>query len=180
MTGKNEKAEGRRQKAGDARRGHRVLFTRCRCRLRASALGFYAAGVDDRDFDHHHSGGDRFAAVSADHSGTREAVLRDDLYKMRSLLDQYAADKGKLPQSLEDLVTESYMREMPEDPITGQTDWTVTTGEDPNSTKGGQGLPTSIVPRPILRPKERRITNGEKEFRISDCEFRIYRSRYRL
>src|SRR5215813_8621217 len=57
----------------------------------------------------------------------RETVLRDDLYKMRSLLDQYAADKGKLPQSLDDLVTSQYMRELPVDPITGQKDWTTTT-----------------------------------------------------
>ena len=35
----------------------------------------------------------------------RETVLKDDLTKMRSLIDQYAADKGKLPQSLDDLVT---------------------------------------------------------------------------
>jgi general secretion pathway protein G len=71
---------------------------------------------------------------------TREAVLRDDLYKMRSLLDQYAADKGKLPQSLDDLVTEGYMRELPLDPFTQQRDWTTTTGEDPNSTDGEQGV----------------------------------------
>jgi len=70
----------------------------------------------------------------------REAVLRDDLYKMRSLLDQYAADKGKLPQSLDDLVSENYMRELPVDPFTGQKDWTVETGEDPNSTSGEQGV----------------------------------------
>jgi general secretion pathway protein G len=70
----------------------------------------------------------------------REAVLRDDLYKMRSLLDQYAADKGKLPQSLDDLITEHYMRELPVDPFTGQTDWQVTTGEDSNSTSGEQGV----------------------------------------
>jgi general secretion pathway protein G len=71
---------------------------------------------------------------------TREAVLRDDLYKMRSLLDQYAADKQKLPQSLDDLVTGGYMRELPEDPITGEKDWTTMTGEDPNSTSGEQGV----------------------------------------
>src|SRR5436853_1035050 len=46
----------------------------------------------------------------------RETVLRDDLFKMRSLLDQYAADKGKLPQSLDDLVSEHYLREVPKDP----------------------------------------------------------------
>ncbi|MEP6913278.1 MAG: prepilin-type N-terminal cleavage/methylation domain-containing protein [bacterium] len=71
---------------------------------------------------------------------TREAVLRDDLYKMRSLLDQYAADKQKLPQSLDDLVTARYMRELPVDPVTGQKDWNVTTGEDPNSTTSDQGV----------------------------------------
>jgi len=71
---------------------------------------------------------------------TREAVLRDDLFKLRSLIDQFAADKQKLPQSLDDLVTEGYMRELPVDPITGQKDWTTTTGEDPNSTEGEQGI----------------------------------------
>jgi general secretion pathway protein G len=70
----------------------------------------------------------------------REAVLRDDLYKMRSLLDQYAADKGKLPASLEDLITEHYMRELPVDPITGEKNWTVETGEDPSSTSGESGV----------------------------------------
>ena len=71
---------------------------------------------------------------------TREAVLRHDLSKMRSLLDQYAADKQKLPQSLDDLVSGGYLRELPKDPITGQEDWTVTTGEDPNSSAGEQGV----------------------------------------
>lgn len=71
---------------------------------------------------------------------TREAVLRDDLFKMRQLLDQYAADKGKLPQSLDDLVTDGYLRDIPVDPFTGQKDWTVVTGEDPNSTGGEQGV----------------------------------------
>ena len=71
---------------------------------------------------------------------TREAVLRDDLFKLRSLLDQYAADKQKLPQSLDDLVSGGYMRELPKDPITGAADWTVITGEDPNSSAGESGV----------------------------------------
>ena len=70
----------------------------------------------------------------------RESVLRQDLHDMRKLLDQYAADKGKLPQSLDELITEHYMRELPVDPITGEKDWTVETGEDPNSTSGEQGV----------------------------------------
>ena len=71
---------------------------------------------------------------------TREAVLRDDLNKMRSLLDQYAADKQKLPQSLDDLVSSGYMRELPVDPITGQKDWNVTTGDDAYSSSTEQGV----------------------------------------
>jgi general secretion pathway protein G len=71
---------------------------------------------------------------------TREAVLRDDLHNMRKLLDQYAADKQKLPQSLEDLVSAGYMRQLPIDPMTNQPDWTVLTGEDPNSNSGEQGV----------------------------------------
>src|SRR5436190_23726039 len=67
---------------------------------------------------------------------TREAVLRDDLYKMRSLIDQFAADKGRLPQSLDDLVSERYMRDVPIDPFTGQKDWAIATGDDPNSLSG--------------------------------------------
>lgn len=71
---------------------------------------------------------------------TREAVLRDDLFKMRSLIDQFAADKGRLPQSLDELVSEGYMREIPVDPFTGQKDWAITTGEDVNSFTGEQGM----------------------------------------
>src|SRR5713226_3779446 len=70
----------------------------------------------------------------------RETVLHDDLFKMRSLIDQYAADKGKLPQSLDDLVTAGYMREIPKDPITDNKDWVMATGDDPYSTQGGTGI----------------------------------------
>jgi len=70
----------------------------------------------------------------------RETVLHDDLTRMRSLLDQYAADKGKLPQSLDDLVSEHYLREVPKDPITDKNDWSVVTGEDPYSTEGSSGI----------------------------------------
>ena len=70
----------------------------------------------------------------------RETVLHDDLFKMRSLIDQYAADKGKLPQSLDDLVSAGYMRELPKDPITDNKDWVIATGDDPYSTQGGTGI----------------------------------------
>ena len=71
---------------------------------------------------------------------TRETVLRDDLRKMRMLIDQFAADKGRLPQSLDEIVSEGYMRDVPVDPFTGQKDWAITTGEDPNATQGEQGV----------------------------------------
>jgi len=70
----------------------------------------------------------------------RETVLRDDLFKMRSLLDQYVADKGKLPQSLDDLVAEHYLRELPKDPITDKPDWTPVPGQDPFSNEDTSGV----------------------------------------
>ncbi len=124
VTGKNQWAVGSEQWAvlRKRRRGFFRPLPTAHCPPVAHWL--YAAGVDDRDHDHHHPGGHRAAAVSEDDLATREAVLRDDLYNMRKLLDQYAADKQKLPQSLDDLVTGGYMREMPKDPMTGQADWT--------------------------------------------------------
>jgi general secretion pathway protein G len=71
---------------------------------------------------------------------TREAVLKDDLRKMRSLIDQFAADKQRLPQSLDELVSAGYMREVPTDPFTGQKEWQQEMGDDPNSLEGGTGL----------------------------------------
>ena len=70
----------------------------------------------------------------------RETVLREDLFQFRKGIDQYSADKGKLPQSLDDLVTAGYVREIPVDPITEQKDWTTITGEDPYSSEGGSGV----------------------------------------
>ena len=70
----------------------------------------------------------------------RETVLHDDLFRMQSLIDQYAADKGKLPQSLDDLVSAGYLREVPTDPITDKKDWTPVPGDDPYSSEGGSGI----------------------------------------
>jgi len=53
----------------------------------------------------------------------KEAVLREDLYRCRDLIDQYWADKGKYPTSLQALVDEGYLRKLPKDPVTGATDW---------------------------------------------------------
>jgi general secretion pathway protein G len=48
----------------------------------------------------------------------REAVLKQDLFTMRDVLDQYRGDQGKYPPSLNDLVKSGYLRAVPVDPIT--------------------------------------------------------------
>jgi general secretion pathway protein G len=54
---------------------------------------------------------------------SREAVLKENLYRMRDLIDQYYLDKGQYPASLETLVEEGYLRKLPEDPFTRTADW---------------------------------------------------------
>lgn len=73
----------------------------------------------------------------------KETLLKDDLRTMRKLLDEYSADKEGLPQTLDDLVKAGYMRDVPEDPITGQADWDLEMGDDPFATgtnTGQQGV----------------------------------------
>ena len=62
---------------------------------------------------------------------SREAVLRENLATLRDSLDQYHADKGRWPETLEALATEHYLRAIPMDPVTGRSDtWTTTPGEE--------------------------------------------------
>ncbi len=70
----------------------------------------------------------------------RETVLKENLWQMRRAIDQYGADKGKFPQSIEDLVTDKYLHEVPVDPITEEREWDPKMGENTNSPDGGQGL----------------------------------------
>lgn len=53
----------------------------------------------------------------------REAVLRNDLFELRKLISQYTLDKQKAPQSLEDLVSGGYLKEIPKDPMTHEANW---------------------------------------------------------
>ncbi len=55
----------------------------------------------------------------------RESVLRSNLATLRSLISQYTLDKQKAPQSLDDLVTAGYLRQVPLDPMTKETNWEV-------------------------------------------------------
>jgi general secretion pathway protein G len=54
---------------------------------------------------------------------TKESVLRNNLFSIRTVIDEYTYDKQKAPQSLNDLVTEGYLRQVPEDPMTGNNKW---------------------------------------------------------
>ncbi len=60
----------------------------------------------------------------------REAVLRQNLFTLRSVISQYTLDKQKAPQSLEDLIQASYLKQIPPDPMTGRSDTWVVNQED--------------------------------------------------
>jgi len=60
----------------------------------------------------------------------KEAVLREDLHVMRNAIDAYTMDKGKAPQSLDDLVQAGYLRAIPVDPMTHSSDTWVTDTSD--------------------------------------------------
>jgi general secretion pathway protein G len=55
----------------------------------------------------------------------KESVLHNNLFAMRSAIDEYSYDKQKAPQQLSDLVSEGYLRDVPKDPITGDNNWKI-------------------------------------------------------
>jgi len=68
----------------------------------------------------------------------REAVLREALYNFRTTLDQFYADQGKYPDTLEELKEKQYMRGIPKDPFTGQNDtWVTIEPPPPPPSQGG-------------------------------------------
>jgi len=68
---------------------------------------------------------------------SKEAVLMSNLFTMRSVIDQYTYDKEEPPQSLDDLVNEGYLREVPIDPFTESRDsWEVITDTGPTGQSG--------------------------------------------
>ena len=72
----------------------------------------------------------------------REAVLKENLFRMRDAIDQYYADKNAYPSSLDALVTDKYLRAIPEDPFTGsETTWqTVMSELDPANPSAQPGI----------------------------------------
>ncbi len=73
---------------------------------------------------------------------TQEATLKTNLFRMRDAIDQYYADKGKYPSSLDALVSDGYLRKVPEDPMTKSTDsWqTVPAEPDPGNPSAEPGI----------------------------------------
>jgi general secretion pathway protein G len=62
----------------------------------------------------------------------KESVLRNNLFTLRTMIDEYTIDKQKAPESLQDLVSEGYLRQIPQDPITGSSDtWRVIMEDTP-------------------------------------------------
>lgn len=72
----------------------------------------------------------------------REAVLKEDLFRMRDAIDQFYVDKGKYPVELTELVSAGYLRAVPADPMTGSADtWQLIPAEpDPNNPSGDLGV----------------------------------------
>jgi general secretion pathway protein G len=72
----------------------------------------------------------------------KEAVLKEDLFRMRDAIDQYYADKNKYPPALEDLVSDGYLRQIPRDPITeSASTWQAVPAEpDPNNPISDPGV----------------------------------------
>jgi general secretion pathway protein G len=73
---------------------------------------------------------------------SREAALKEDLFQLRSALDQYYADKNRYPPSLDALVSEKYVRALPVDPFTNSVDtWQIVMSEpDPSNPSAESGV----------------------------------------
>ncbi len=72
---------------------------------------------------------------------SKEAVLKENLHAMREAIDAYHADKNKWPPSLDALVTEKYIRQVPIDQMTNAADWQTTPSEpDPNNPLDEPGI----------------------------------------
>lgn len=75
----------------------------------------------------------------------KEAALRENLFTFRSCLDQYKADKGHFPESLEVLVQEKYIRKVPIDPITKSAQTWELVMEEPASADAASEEPPGII-----------------------------------
>lgn len=94
----------------------------------------------------------------------KEAVLKEDLYILRKLIDQYFSDKGKYPPSLQALVDEGYLRRIPVDPFTG-------------SDQTWEEIREELSPEDILSGREAGVIDvrsGSKEIAIDGTPYNTW------
>ncbi|MGE5346361.1 MAG: type II secretion system protein [Acidithiobacillales bacterium] len=94
----------------------------------------------------------------------REAALRQDLYTFRTCIDQYFADKGRYPESLQALVTERYIRKVPVDPFTKSADTWQVTMEEPDASDTSSEHPPGIVD----------VTSGSKAIALDGTAYNTW------
>jgi len=71
-------------------------------------------------------------------TAAKEATLKEDLFILRDVIDQYYADNGKYPAALNDLVDKKYIRRIPKDPVTGSAEtWALVSLTDDQGQQGG-------------------------------------------
>ncbi len=76
----------------------------------------------------------------------REATLKEDLFAMRSVIDQFHGDKGNYPADLQTLVTDGYLRKIPVDPMTKSADtWVIAYEETPADQPADQPVNPGII-----------------------------------
>ena len=75
----------------------------------------------------------------------KESTLKEDLFRMRDAIDQYYADKGQYPSTLDSLVSEHYMRAIPTDPFTKSNSTWQTVPAEPDSNNPTAGMPGSFA-----------------------------------
>jgi len=96
-------------------------------------------------------------------TAAKEATLRSQLFIMRDAIDQYYADKGKYPESLQTLVSDSYLRAVPRDPLTTSSDTWQTVPAEPDGS-------TSTASAGIFDVKSGFEGNGLDGSRIADWD----------
>jgi general secretion pathway protein G len=93
----------------------------------------------------------------------KEAVLREALYNFNTTLDQFYADQGNYPASLDELKAKQYMRDIPKDPFTGNnTSWVY--DPPPPPTSGGSGAPTGLTTIPTVHSGSNLVGSDGKPY----------------
>jgi len=83
-------------------------------------------------------------ALKSSPQRAREAALKEDLFAMRSVIDQYHGDKGNYPPDLQTLVSDGYLRKIPVDPMTKSAEtWVIQLEE---ATEADSSAPPSAPP----------------------------------